>query len=420
VEQISFGPFCLDVAASLLTRSGEQVELRPQALQALRTLLQHSGHHVEYQDMIREAWDGILVSRHTVAVTVGEVKKALGEYGSWIAYRPKLGYRLEVPQSEDLIRKGWHFWSRQTEEGLEKAVACFERAVRHDDADFRAHEGLASAYLKLGAYSMRAPREIYARFLQAHRRAVALGGLTPELRSDRAFGLHIFEHKLAEAESELLTARRERPHAAKILVSLTMLYICMRRFDDAIDVMIDTQDAHDLWPTLPATEVLLRLSMRQFDKALALGKQAVELHPFLHLSRLFYAQALECSGHVDAALEQYRLASVMFSGAMVQSLEGRCLAKMRRVDEARAILHNLQRARGSEYVDAYHLALLMDALGRREEAFQELERAADENSATLCFMDVDPKLDSLRPDPRFSRVRDRVLGNPVATAVLAV
>jgi tetratricopeptide (TPR) repeat protein len=140
----------------------------------------------------------------------------------------------------------------------------------------------------------------------------------------------------------------------------------------------------------------------------ALGKEAVELHPFLHLSRMFYAQALECAGEIEAALEQYRLASVMFSGSMLQALEGRCLAKLGRLDEAYQILQTLETMRGSEYVDAYHMSLLQEALGNRDQAIRELERAAEENSATICFMDVDPKIDSLRGDPRFLKVRDRV------------
>ncbi len=37
--------------------------------------------------------------------------------------------RLEVPKSEDLVRKGWHFWNRRTREGFEKAAACFRQAV---------------------------------------------------------------------------------------------------------------------------------------------------------------------------------------------------------------------------------------------------------------------------------------------------
>ena len=420
VEQIAFGPFCLDETGTRLWRDGSELELRPQALQALRTLLASTGKFVDYQQMIRQAWEGNLVSRHTVAVTVGEVKKALNEYGCWISYRPKLGYRLEVPQSEDLIRKGWHFWNRQTWEGLEKALCCFEQAARNDGADFRAFEGIACCYLKLGAYGMRPPREMQERFLGAHRRAVALGGLTPELRADHALGLHIFERKFAEAESELLEAQLARPQAAKIYVTLIMLYIAQGRFDDALEVMVQTQNSHELWPTLPASEALIRLCLRQFDSAVALGKQAVDLHPYLHLSRVFYAQALEYAGQIEEALAQYRLAWIVSSGpTWIRALEARCLAKMRRSEEALEILRTLQEIRETDYVDAYHVALLLEALGRRDEAFDELERALEENSATLCFLDVDPKIDSLRSDPRFPSLRNRVFGGQVQPVVHA-
>jgi len=62
-------------------------------------------------------------------------------------------------------------------------------------------------------------------------------------------------------------------------------------------------------------------------------------------------------------------------------------------------------------VNAYFVALLYDALGERNLAFQELERACDENSTTFCLLDVDPKMDPLRKDPRFERLRERVFGN---------
>jgi predicted esterase len=58
-------------------------------------------------------------------------------------------------------------------------------------------------------------------------------------------------------------------------------------------------------------------------------------------------------------------------------------------------------------VDPFFLALLLHALGRKEEAFLELERAVDENSAALFIIDVDPRLDP-RADPGFGRIRDRV------------
>jgi hypothetical protein len=74
------------------------------------------------------------------------------------------------------------------------------------------------------------------------------------------------------------------------------------------------------------------------------------------------------------------------------------------------ILEALERARVSEYVDAYFLAPLLNALGQRDRAFRELERAIEENSAGLYMLDVDPNLDPLRRDPRFLRLRNKLLG----------
>ena len=61
------------------------------------------------------------------------------------------------------------------------------------------------------------------------------------------------------------------------------------------------------------------------------------------------------------------------------------------------------RIRRAAYVDAYHVALLLDALGRRDEAFQELERARKEKAYSLLYIGVDAKADRLRADPRFAR-----------------
>ena len=118
--------------------------------------------------------------------------------------------------------------------------------------------------------------------------------------------------------------------------------------------------------------------------------------------------ALECDGRLDEALEQYQLGSVMSPNLpWTRALEATCLAKMTRIDDARRILGELEQLRQSEYVDAYYMAILRDALGQRSEAFGELQRARHENSAFLYSIEVDPKIDSLRRDARFARLRDQ-------------
>jgi len=409
MEQITFGPFRLDLATTTLLRDGQELELRPQAFHALRALIHNRGRYVGYAQMINQAWDGNLVSKHTVAVTIGEVKKTLGEFGLWISYRPKLGYRLDVPHSDDLVKQGWHFWTRRTREGFEKALDCFQQAAIENPSDFRAFEGISLCYLLLGTYGMRMPREMYSGFLQAHRRAVELCGLTPERRADRAHGLHLFEHKLEEAETELLRAQAESPESPEVYVRLTMLYVSQGRLDDALNILLRARSTHSLWPTVPANEILVRFFRREFDSALACGKKALELHPYLYLGHLFYGESLEHSGKPSQALEQYRLAVIMSPDLpWLKAMEGACLAKQNRRKEASAILAELLQVRKTNYVDAYFMAVLLDALGDQDQAFQELERAYREKSAALFALGVDPRLDNLRKDPRFTALQARV------------
>lgn len=411
IEPINFGPFCLDAANSRLLRDGVQVDIRPQALHVLQVLVQNGGRHVSYERMIHEAWDGTLVSKHTVAVTVGEVKKILGEFGPWISYRPRLGYCLEAPHADDLVRQGWHCWNRGTREGFEKALCYFERAARESN-DPRAFEGASLCYMMMGTCGMRPAREMYQGFLQAHHRAVALSGLTPDLRADRAQGLHVFEHKIAEAEADLLQALREKPKWVPVHMRLIMLYAGTGRLDEALEQVEAVRAIDPLWVQLPASEVFVRFFRRELDAALVAAREALELHPYLPLSRALYAQALEFSGDTEEALRQYRMASVLCPDLpWLRALEAICLVHSGRCAEASAIFDQLEQLRNTEYVDAYFQALLLHALGRKDEAFRELERAANENSAALFVLDVDPRVDPLRADPRFRPIRDRVFGD---------
>jgi DNA-binding winged helix-turn-helix (wHTH) protein len=408
-EQFEFGPFLVDTANSQLLRDGAALKLRPQAFHALRTLVQNTGQWVSCERLIAEAWDGHHVSRHTVSVTVGELKNTLQEYGDWITCRPKIGYRLESPRSDELIKTAWHFLNRRTREGFEKARECFEQAARENESDPHAYEGLAVAWLITGTYGMRAPREIYPKYLAAYERTVTLGGITAEVRASHGHALHMYERKLPQAEAELLESLREKPKSANTFIRLAIVYVTMNRLDDALDLVNRAYKVDPLWPMLPATEVIIRFCRREFEAAANCVKKALELHPYLLLGRAFCAQALEYAGRIDEARAQYGFARVVYPDIpWLAALEASCLARHGSAADAKRILADLERLRATEYIDAYYMTLLLEALGRRDAAFAELERAIEENSASLYILDVDPQMDSLRADVRFKRLRNKL------------
>ena len=408
-ESIPFGPFRLEMSTTRLLRNGAEVELRPRAFRLLQLLIQNPGRVVDYPRMIREAWEGIQVSHHTIAVTIGEIKSVLGEYGAWIHCRPKFGYSLEMPQTEDLLRRGWHFSNQYTRVGFENALRCFEEAAGLDGADFRAFEAISRSYLMLAGFLMRAPRDAHGPFLDAHHRAAALCGLTPELRLDRAFGRCVFERNLAQAERELLALRAERPNSTDLYIRLALVYLAGRRLQEASALLPQAEAGDALAPELAFLRIVLRLFAREFEAAVHWGKTAVDLHPSSHVGRAFYAEALDSAGFTEQALAQYRLAAALSPDTgWIRADQARCLAVHGQRAEALAILDGLLRGRETEYVDGYHLGLVLEALGRRGEALREMERAYDEMSYALMFSALDAKADRIRSDPRFANLCNRV------------
>jgi tetratricopeptide (TPR) repeat protein len=128
------------------------------------------------------------------------------------------------------------------------------------------------------------------------------------------------------------------------------------------------------------------------------------------LCRAYYGVALEMSGRLDDALEQYHIGGVVTQGLpWMRALEGACLVKLGRRSEARAVLNELLARRHTEYIDSYAIARLRHALGDVDAAFVELGRAIDESVGGLYAIRFDPLLDGFRADRRFARLLKRYL-----------
>jgi DNA-binding winged helix-turn-helix (wHTH) protein/Flp pilus assembly protein TadD len=418
---VNFGPFRINLTSSRFYRDGVEIQLRPRAFRALMVLVQNPGRLVEYEQLIREAWDGVHVSKHTVAVTIGEIKQLLGEYAPWIQCQPKFGYRLEIPQSEVLIRRGWHYWNQYNQAGYQNALRCFREAAQLDNADFRAWEGISSTYLMLASFVMQAPCDLAAPFWEAHALAVEACGQTWDLRLNAAYARFVFDHDLVQAERELVQLQRERPNSPHVYIRLAMVYLAGQRLDEAGALLPPALAADALLPPLTFIGCLVRLYRREFDAAIEWSESNLDLHPSSQIGRVHYAEALEFAGRTEEARAQYEMAIARSEApAIVRVTQARFLAKAGCREEALRIFEELRRARENEYVDAFHVALLLGALGRREEAFEELERALGEKSYTLLFLNVDAKADLLRADSRFARLAQRVFPSSTSAASTAM
>ena len=410
MADITFGPFTIDVDSGRVLRNGVDLRLRPQAFHVLRTLAAHGGRIIDFDQIIREAWNGTIVSRHTVHVTIGEVRRLLDDCGSWIVHQPKGGYCLRIPKSDTLIRHGYHFLHLRSREGFERALECFQEAAAEAPRDHRAFEGQANAYLLMASFGTRPGRDMLPAFLQAYERAVALVGRTPELRCNYAHAIHMYQRRLPEALVELDCVLAEHPSMAIAHVCKALLLVTQGDLDAALESATRARAADPLQPLTAAAEVNVHLWRRDFEASAKLGAQAVQLHPYFMLSRAHYGVALEFMGRLDDALEQYHIGGVITQGLpWMRALEGACLVKLGRRSDARALLNELLARRHTEYIDSYAIARLRHALGEVDAAFIELGRAIEESVGGLYAMRFDPLLDGFRSDRRFAGLLKRYL-----------
>jgi tetratricopeptide (TPR) repeat protein len=141
----------------------------------------------------------------------------------------------------------------------------------------------------------------------------------------------MYERRLPEALSEFDCVIAESPGLSLAHVRKTLLLVTMGNLDAALDSAKRARDADPLMPLTAAAEVNVRLWRREFEAAAKIGAQAVQLHPDFMLCRAYYGVALEFSGRVEEALEQYHIGGVVTEGLpWMRALEGACLVKLGR------------------------------------------------------------------------------------------
>ena len=100
-EVIKVGELEIDVAARIVLKGGERVDLAPRELDLLLALIEHRGRVVSRQHLLSEVWghQGQVVTR-TVDTHIAELRRKLEpdtRKPSYIQTARKAGYRFEAP-----------------------------------------------------------------------------------------------------------------------------------------------------------------------------------------------------------------------------------------------------------------------------------------------------------------------------------
>jgi tetratricopeptide (TPR) repeat protein len=177
------------------------------------------------------------------------------------------------------------------------------------------------------------------------------------------------------------------------------------RFDEAL---AEARRAHTLDPLafiLGTTVGDVLFFARRYDEAIAQLRATVEMEPRFLPAHSDLGRALAQRGDHEEAIEEFQTATRLAGGNPKASAGlAHVLALVGRHDEARAILANLESRAATGLVSLNGIAVIHVALGDLEAGVTWIERAFLERDRALVWAKVHPRLDPLRPDPRFQAI----------------
>ena len=314
------------------------------------------------------------------------------------------------PEAYRSYLRGRYFWSRLSGAWLEKALVCFQESAERDPAYAPPHAGLADAYVVLGLSGVVPPRDAWPLARESAERALELDARSPEAHVSLG-AVALFERWDWEAaDRELARAEALDPNSLVANVWRALLFDMRRRYDEAAGARARAAAVDPLSPIVNGLEALEACLRGDHEAELTLHRRTIDLDPGFFLAPWGVGMALQHLGrHAEAVPQHEKAVEVSGGNHLMKAVLARSLALSGRRDEAAILAAELD---ALPYFSPYQRSAISLAVGDRERALADLERARDEQDPWLVWLVADPMLAELHGEPRFDSIRRRVFGEP--------
>jgi TolB-like protein/DNA-binding winged helix-turn-helix (wHTH) protein/Tfp pilus assembly protein PilF len=385
-----------------LRRAGERVRVTAQLVQV------HDQSQVWAETYERDLRDVLIVQSEVAEAVARTIAVTLtpDAHARLARARP-----IHPEAYQDYLR-GRFFWYRRTEAALKQALGYFQKAIAADPGYAPAYSGLADSYSSLGASSIIGglpPRQAMPEAKAAALKALQIDGTLAEAHASLAMVHLLYDWDLAACEKEFRRALELDPNynAAHHWYSHCLLPLGRKE-----ESLAESKRALELEPLNLVVDIHLGwhyLYARQYDQAIEQFQRTLELDPAFPQTQRYAAWAyLQKGMHLEAIAALRAARKSLGRNPQIEGELGYALAVAGRRDEALATLEGLSHLSATRYVSPYSVALIHAGLGDRDQALAWLDKAYAERSDYMPYLRLEPMLDGLRSDHRFTALVGRV------------
>jgi serine/threonine-protein kinase len=312
-------------------------------------------------------------------------------------------------EAYQLYLQGRYYWNKRTAEGLQKGREFFRQAIEKDPGYAPAYSGLADCYWLLNVYNVGPATDSNLKAREAAAKALALDEGLAEAHASLASISYRYDWNWREAEEHFKRAIQLKPDYPTAHQWYSAMLAATGRFDEANE---EARRARELEPfslTINSDVGRHLYYAGRYDDALAAHRQSLEMDRN-------YARAHYEVGCVLTQLKRHGEALGAFQQALnldkdtIGALAGLGHAYALSGDKPQAleVIERLREMSTRRYVSPYYLAVVYAGLGEREQALDHLEKASQERFNWLAFVKVEPQFKSLRAEPRFQALAQRI------------
>jgi TolB-like protein len=302
--------------------------------------------------------------------------------------------------------QGRFCWNKREEKEFRKAVEYFNQAIALDANYALAYAGQADTYALLSTFGFMPQTEGVPKAREFARQAVSLDGSLAEPHTTLGYLSLTYDYDFAGSEREFRRAIELNPNYATAHQWYGEMLLNAGRLDEASS---EYRRALEIEPlSLPINWDFGRFlyMSRRYDESMAQHKKTIELDPGFARAHRTLAEVYRVKGDYANAVEErarfFDLIGQPHNAALIRATFAR--------DGWPGFLR-LVTAESSPLRDSNNNWVVAKAyldLGQKDKAFAELNKAYENRLSSLCWLKVEPQLDSLRSDPRYQQLLQKM------------
>jgi eukaryotic-like serine/threonine-protein kinase len=308
--------------------------------------------------------------------------------------------------AHDAYLRGRYHLRQGTEDQMREAKANFEEAINRDPNYPPAYAGLADYYWLTNELS---PKVAMPKAKEYVQRALALDENLADAHSTLGSIKLYGDWDWPGAEREFKRTIELSPSDDDGHRAYALFLSEMGRHEQALT---EIRTAQELDPLSDITSLAVGWTLyyaRQYDRAIEQCSKVLDLDPKSLSARDCLGSSYLATGAYDEAVASYQALAVASGNDPLRLASLGCAyALSGKRAEAQNVVAQIDAASKNHYVPPYLLGMVHAALGEKDKAFVWLEKAYDEHDSYLVRLKAAPSMDSLRSDPRFGSLLQRM------------